>query len=163
MSTTAPALADDGDKAGSGDTCWVEAETGTTHCYADQAAMDSDLIRNYGGLPIEEGTPQALQAARGTAAAASMFTLAKLYRDASYGGTPWISVYATTSTFCSGGVVSKASMPSGWNDAVSSVESFYGCTTTLYDNINYGSVLGTYGDQASLGAANDRTSSYRVQ
>lgn len=162
MSLSAPAWADDADKADL-TACWVQADTGTTRCYADVAAMRLDEIRVTGAPLIQEGTLQARLAAGPEALAAGDFLIARFYKDAGWsGGT--IDVSATSSTFCTtGGVISKATMQSGWNDAISSLHTWYNCVALLYDNTNFGSLMGTYTNPSSLGAVNDRTSSYKVQ
>lgn len=60
------------------------------------------------------------------------------------------------------GSFQASSMPSGWNDAVSSVETFSGCANTLYENINFGGdtfSIGRNSSAATLGSFNDKTSS----
>jgi peptidase inhibitor family I36 len=57
-----------------------------------------------------------------------------------------------------------SSMPSGWNDVVSSVETFSGCANTLYQNINFGGntfSIGRNSSAATLGSLNDETSSQK--
>ena len=57
-----------------------------------------------------------------------------------------------------------SSMPSGWNDVVSSVETFSGCANTLYENTNFGGStfsIGRNSSAASLGSFNDKTSSQK--
>jgi hypothetical protein len=64
------------------------------------------------------------------------------------------------STKC--GSFQAASMPSGWNDVVSSVETFSGCANTLYENTNFGGStfsIGRNSSVANLGSFNDKTSS----
>jgi len=157
----APAWADDSDKAAN-QVCWIEAETGAAHCYSDQAAMQADLIENYGGLPIEEGTARAQLAARGASTAAVKYLIAALYPDISYGGT-YIPVYGSTSTWCpDGNSTNVASMTSG-NDTISSVKAFFGCRAYLFDNVNYGSQLGAWTTNSNLGIYSDRTSSYKIR
>jgi hypothetical protein len=60
------------------------------------------------------------------------------------------------------GTFQAASMPSGWNDVVSSVETFSGCANTLYQNTNFGGntfSIGRNSSAANLGSFNDETSS----
>jgi hypothetical protein len=57
-----------------------------------------------------------------------------------------------------------SSMPSGWNDVVSSVETFSGCANTLYENVNFGGStfsIGRNSSAANLGSFNDKTSSQK--
>jgi peptidase inhibitor family I36 len=60
------------------------------------------------------------------------------------------------------GSFQASSMPSGWNDVVSSVETFSGCANTLYQNTNFGGStfsIGRNSSAATLGSFNDETSS----
>ena len=60
------------------------------------------------------------------------------------------------------GSFQASSMPTGWNDAVSSVETFSGCANTLYQNINFGGdtfSIARNSSAATLGSFNDQTSS----
>lgn len=62
------------------------------------------------------------------------------------------------------GSFQAASMPSGWNDVVSSVETFSGCANTLYENNNFGGStfsIGRNSSAANLGSFNDKTSSQK--
>jgi peptidase inhibitor family I36 len=62
------------------------------------------------------------------------------------------------------GSFQASSMPSGWNDVVSSVETFSGCANTLYQNTNFGGntfSIGRNSSAATLGSLNDETSSQK--
>jgi hypothetical protein len=62
------------------------------------------------------------------------------------------------------GSFQASSMPSGWNDVVSSVETFNGCANTLYQNTNFGGntlSIGRNTSAATLGSFNDETSSQK--
>jgi hypothetical protein len=64
------------------------------------------------------------------------------------------------STKC--GSFQASSMPSGWNDVVSSVETFNGCANTLYQNVGFGGntfSIARNSSVAGLGSFNDETSS----
>lgn len=57
-----------------------------------------------------------------------------------------------------------SSMPSGWNDVISSVAAYSGCATTLYWNTGFGQptyLIGVDGSASSLGSFNDQTSSQK--
>jgi hypothetical protein len=159
LSIGAPALADDGGKTDP-PPCFIQAETGTTHCFADEAEMEAAMIEIYGSLPLD---PDAGFASRSAVAAASSVYIARFYSDASYGGSI-LPVTAPSSTFCTaGGVAQASSMPSGWNNVISSLRVYNGCVASLYDSTGYGSFLGTYSTSTSnLGSDNDKTSSYQV-
>jgi hypothetical protein len=149
-SASAPAWADGNDK-NDASTCWIQANTGVTQCFTDEETMDAAIVEQIGALPIEQGSLQARSSFASVALV--QYTIARLYENASYGGD-FLVATATSSTFCAdGGVVSVGTMPSGWNDRVSSVRSYWGCQTTLYTNSSAG----------SLGTMNDKTSSYKVK
>ncbi|HEX9623954.1 MAG TPA: peptidase inhibitor family I36 protein, partial [Streptosporangiaceae bacterium] len=66
----------------------------------------------------------------------------------------------TQSSKC--GSFQASSMPSGWNDVVSSVATDSGCANTLYQNTNFGGSkysISRNSSAASLGSFNDLTSS----
>ena len=160
MSAAAPAWAGGNDK-NDASTCWIQADTGVTQCFADEQAMDAAIIEQIGALPIEQGSLQARSSFASIALV--QYTIARLYEDASYGGD-FLFVSATSTTFCAdGGVVSTTPMQSGWNDRVSSVRSYWGCQTTLYTNAGFGGTAVTYSSAGSLGTMNDKASSYRVK
>ena len=72
------------------------------------------------------------------------------YKDANFGGA---TLTRTQSTGC--GAFQAASMPSGWNDVVSSVVTDSGCANTLYKNINFGGTtfsIGRNNSAANLGS-----------
>jgi hypothetical protein len=79
------------------------------------------------------------------------------YHDANFSGSTF-TWYASTGC----GWYQTSSMPSGWNDVVSSVDVFSGCAETLYHDSNFGGStfrIGVNGSAASLGSFNDQTSS----
>jgi hypothetical protein len=157
-STAAPAWADDRNKPGGA--CWVQAETGVTSCFADEAALESAVLRETGTLPVEEGSLQARTS--GGVSAAAQYALARLYEDTFHGGD-YVLVTGPTSTYCVDGFqVQASSMPAGFNDVVSSVRSYFGCQTRLYQNASYGGSSATFYSPTSLGGMNNIASSYRV-
>lgn len=155
--TATPAWAEEADAGG--DVCWMPVQTGITQCFADEAAMAEAIFEQTGTVLVEPGSAQA-RSAGGVVALAS-YTVAKLYENASYGGG-FLTVSAPSTSYCTTSSISVTPMASGWNDRVSSVQSFYGCQTRLFTNTGYGGTAGTYTNAASLGAMNDVTSSYRV-
>jgi Peptidase inhibitor family I36 len=66
----------------------------------------------------------------------------------------------TQSSKC--GSFQASSMPSGWNDVVSSVAAYSNCANTLYQNNNFGGStyrIGENGSAGNLGSMNNQTSS----
>jgi hypothetical protein len=82
-----------------------------------------------------------------------------MYADAGYGGASftWTGTACTTTHS-----YAEPSMPSGWNDRVSSMHVYQNCNNTLYADISYGGASvssGRNGSESSLGALNDKGSS----
>jgi hypothetical protein len=82
-----------------------------------------------------------------------------MYADAGYGGASftWTGTACTTTHS-----YAEPSMPSGWNDRVGSMHVYQNCNNTLYTDVSYGGASvssGRNGDEASLGALNDKGSS----
>lgn len=89
----------------------------------------------------------------------STYVLSVDYHDANFSGSTFTWVAAAP---C--GYYLTGSMPSGWNDVVSSVADYSGCATTLYHDANFGGStyrIGVNGSAASLGSFNDQTSSQK--
>jgi hypothetical protein len=87
------------------------------------------------------------------------YVLSVDYQNSNFGGSTFTW---TQSSPC--GYYQTGSMPSGWNDVVSSVADYSGCATTLYWNSNFGSpiyVIGVNQSVANLGTFNDKTSSQK--
>lgn len=134
------------------DVCWAPTASQRLVCYPDDAAWKDAVYELTGRVVLEEG-----ESARGVLAS---FTIARLYEDASYGGSIY-PVIASSSTICSTGSQS-ANLTGSWNDKVSSFRSYYGCTTRLYENSGQGGSSISGGNVSGLGAMNDRASSYTV-
>ncbi|HVB42593.1 MAG TPA: hypothetical protein VNF47_07770 [Streptosporangiaceae bacterium] len=79
------------------------------------------------------------------------------YSDSYYSGSSYLWSAAAD---C--GYYGIAVMPSGWNDVVSSVQTYGGCASTLFWNSYYGgstTSIGRNSGRATLGTFNDETSS----
>jgi hypothetical protein len=89
------------------------------------------------------------------------------YEHANYGGATLTHYVGTTGFVCTGTTsdvdASSSSMPSGWNDVVSSFRVYSGCWGKYYENSGFGGAsVGYQGDTSYVGSAmNDRTSSIR--
>jgi hypothetical protein len=87
------------------------------------------------------------------------YVLSVDYQNANFGGSTFTWVQSSPCGYYQAG-----SMPSGWNDVVSSVAAYSGCATTLYWNANFGTPtyhIGVNGSVANLGTFNDKTSSQK--
>jgi hypothetical protein len=146
--TAAPAQAD------AGAVCWADADTDPviTQCFASEDALAAAVQEQTGTVLLDEG-----QSARGLL---TTYVLARLYTDSGYGGSALL-VTSSNSALCTTGSVS-ADLTGGWNDVVSSLKSYFSCTTHLYENSGGGGAAVSGVNLSSLGAMNDRASSYRV-
>ncbi len=133
-------------------------------CYATFAASIMAATHGLVRLPAST-TPRSITAGQinADAAAASgatpdtTYVLSIDYQNANFGGN---TLTWTQSSKC--GSFQASSMPSGWNDTVSSVSASSGCATTLFWNVNFESPtypIAKNGSKASLGVFNDETSS----
>ena len=130
----------------------------TATCYASFAASIRAATLGRVRLPASArpGTVTLAGINAAPAAAATTYVLAIDFQNSNYGG---VSLAWYQSAKC--GSFYAASMPSGWNDVVSSVIAYNGCATTLFKNASFGagtfaitrngsaSTLGTFNDQAS--------------
>jgi len=128
-------------------------------CYRTFAASIRAATRGRVRLPASAKpgsvTPDQINAADVTPA--TVYVLSIDFANAGYGGS---SLTWTQSSKC--GAFLASSMPSGWNDVISSVQASSGCATTLFWNINFGSPtypIAKNGAASSLGVFNDEASS----
>jgi hypothetical protein len=146
--------------------CWLDTDTEAYECFESQQAWEEALAERGYVLVYLEEAPSAqeveeLGAARGGAGLLTIYVLSIMYEDASYGGDS-IGVTTTNPAYCSGTSYS-GNMPAGFNDAVSSFQSYLGCRTRLAQNTGQGgSLYGPFTSASSLGAFNDTASSYLV-
>lgn len=123
------------------------AEGATTQpvCFDTRAEVDDYL---HDALSADNG--------RMTAAAASTI-LGRVYTDANGGGS---SLAFWGSSGCYGVTFGFASLPSGWNNTISSAGGSNGCWVTLYTETSYGgSRLNCTPWCGSIGTLNDRVKS----
>ena len=91
------------------------------------------------------------------AAPGTTFVLSIDYKNANF-----VSPTLTWTQSAQCGSFQASSMPSGWNDVVSSVATFSGCANTQYKNINFGGTtfsISRNSQVATMGSFNDSTSS----
>jgi hypothetical protein len=110
-------------------------------------------------LGVQLDRLEQLQKARKPLDTKATFVIAIDYVNANFQGA---TLTWTTPTGCSStNSYQASSMPSGWNDVVSSTRGFANCNTNvLYENSNFGGALQICSPNCSgLGAMNDKTSS----
>jgi Peptidase inhibitor family I36 len=133
--------------------------TPTANCYPTFAASIFAATSGRVRLPAsaKPGSVSARQLDAGRAAPNTTYVLSIDWANTNFTGA---SLTWEQSSRC--GSFQASSMPSGWNDVVSSVETFSGCANTLYENVNFGGStfsIGRNSSAASLGSFNDQTSS----
>ncbi|HET9896212.1 MAG TPA: peptidase inhibitor family I36 protein [Streptosporangiaceae bacterium] len=133
--------------------------TVTMTCYATFADAVSAITGGRVSLPESARpgtvTPDEINPAPGTPD--TTFVLSVDYQNADFGGN---TLFWTESSGC--GDFAASSLPSGWNDQISSVTNSSGCATTLYQNVDFGGTtfgVKKDGSAASLGSFNDEASS----
>jgi hypothetical protein len=128
-------------------------------CYRTFADSIRAATRGRVSLPESAApgsvTPAELNA--GPAALITQFVLSIDYQNSNFTGN---TLTWTQTSRC--GSFQAGSMPSGWNDQISSVIASSGCATTLFWNSSFGSPtdpIARNGSAATLGVFNDQTSS----
>lgn len=145
--------------------CVAQAEpdgstvTPTATCYSTFAASIRAATGGAIRLPASTrpGQITAADLRSWAAVPATVFVLSIDYVNSNFGGN---SLTWTQSTDC--GSFQAASMPSGWNDVVSSVITSADCANSLFQNNNFGGSrldISRNTSRATLGSFNDLTSS----
>ena len=145
--------------------CVAEAEpagsmvTPTATCYDSFAASIAAATGGQIMLPasVRPGSITPAEISAWNAVPATGFVLSIDWKDADFTGP---SLTWTQSTDC--GSFQAASMPSGWNDVVSSVVTSADCANSLFQNINFGGSrldISRNTSRGTLGSFNDLTSS----
>jgi hypothetical protein len=148
--------------------CWLDADSGQSLCVPLGVNLISTVESVTGEtIDVPVGTTvgnfkttsaQASASSLKVNAASSLEALSALYDDINYGG----GTYLMTGDDCGGGIANIGNF--GWNDRASSFQSFSGCLTAVYKDINYGSTrLGYSTNKASFGTMNDAASSWRTE
>jgi hypothetical protein len=128
-------------------------------CYATFAQSIRAATRGRVRLPAN-AAPASVTPAQLNAGAATPDTTYVLSID--WDGTNFSGASLTWTQSSRCGSFQAASMPSGWNDRVSSVEAFSNCANSLFKNNNYGTPrynIGRNGSVANLGSFSNVTSS----
>jgi hypothetical protein len=146
----------------------LEEQSGEEHCVVllDDDAADSVACAGTIEAAVQKFTAETGYTVSETADEVGplvVYTLARLYADANYGGSSYLF---TRSTACNG--VTLSSVPDlgvfGLSDAVSSFLTYSTCTVRLYVDVNYGgSTYGYTTTQSSLPTFNDVATSARAR
>ena len=143
-------------------TCWLNTDTGVTKCFMTHADFVSAVTALTGGTLQSAGATAPASANPDEIQPLTTYILAIFYMDAGYSGTS-LNITTSHSTLCTSYSYTANSMPSGWNDDVSSFHSYGTCKTRLSENINQGgSQYGPVANASALGVMNDAASSYWI-
>jgi hypothetical protein len=155
-----------------GQSCWVDAETSATGCFA--TGLDPyQQIANATGTTVvavptsKVGTQSARVVAQpaigdrplGTDGALTSYILVTVWDGTSQTGNTKV-FFTTDSAICNGFVYGFPSL-GDWNDRIKSFVGFNGCGATFYQNASYGGT--TFGPAASsnnMGSFNNVASSF---
>ena len=141
--------------------CWLDVETGESGCYASFAEMVQAL--SGGTVQVAKGASVLTDTQRSQLAVGptATYVIGQLFESLNYGGDDKL---VTASGDCDTNAdvdFELGSMPSGWNDRVSSFKSFGLCATKIWENTSFGGA--SYGftvNSTYVGnAMNDRASS----
>lgn len=159
--TTAPSTGE------SAQTCWFNTDNGVEQCFDSYADFKAAVEEQTGGPLLFAGDQVSAQTPGRTvspAATAATYVLATFYDNANYDSTHGsVNITTTHSTLCQSYSYTGNTMPSGWNDRVSSFHSYGTCKTRLAWDINQGQPYSaTAANIAQLGAMNDKASSYWI-
>lgn len=129
-------------------------------CYSTFAQSVSAATHGRVKLPASTQagsvTPDQINA---TATPGSSVIIGIDYKNINFGGD---SLTLTESAAC--GKYALSSMPSGWNDVLSSLKTSGGCASSIFTNINFGGskyVVGVDSSASSVDPYNDETSSQK--
>jgi hypothetical protein len=131
--------------------CVTSLSTGSTQCYDTRADAEA-AVAAVTGTARAGGTV--------VAAAASDVVIGRIYEDVDHEGA--VHVYLAASGCDSDPDVdkSRAGMPSGWNDVVSSYRGYQACQLKIWEHQNNaGASYGPDLNAPTVGAMNDRASS----
>jgi hypothetical protein len=156
--------------ATSSSSCWIDLTLGESLCVpAGGDLVGAVLAQDDVSIQVPDGLivgGAAVSTARvnsllvGVPAPAVTQVVSAIYDDINYGGGTLL--LSATSAGCDWGIANLGGY--GWNDRASSFKSFNGCTTALYQNINYaGTRVGFTTNKASFGTQNDQGSSWATE
>jgi hypothetical protein len=160
-SIASPAMAAPPDQKQAASACWVDGETGITRCFASDEAMVASISTVVGSVPADLAQSVGLTQSRSSAVALSSAVLARLYSATSYGGDV-LTVIGPSDDWCDANSITVDDIGSTWDNRVSSVRVYFGCSVRLYASINLGGDSAAFGTTPTVGAMDNRTSSYRV-
>jgi hypothetical protein len=137
-----------------------ESMTGEAMNKNRMAAIAAAAALACGTLMIPAGAANAAKAGPAVVHPDASYALGVDFWDANYGGSTQTAT-TTSSSLCASGLTFQwSSMPSGWNDKVSSLWVYGTCHTTLYENSGFKGATDSFSaDTKSLGVFNDETSS----
>ncbi len=139
--------------------CWMDLDSGETGCYSSFALVVDAL--SEGTVEVAADAITVTDAQRAAITPLSTFIIGQVFADASYAGSSY-TFYTSGDCDTNADVDwNVASMPTGWNDRVTSFKSFGQCATRIWQDTSYGGAsYGFYVNSTNVGATmNDETSS----
>ncbi|QBE49134.1 hypothetical protein [Leucobacter triazinivorans] len=154
-----------------GESCWYDISLDEGLCVPTGEDLIAAVAEETGArIMIPDGewiggrAADADKSTAGLVAPLASYAVSTIYDGASYGSSSYTMAVGRSAT-CSGGYAyGYASLSAiGWDNKASSYRSFGTCKTKLWENTDYaGSSHGYYVNATSLGAMNNKASSWRV-
>lgn len=143
--------------------CWQELDTGKSLCVAADENLADAVLDEYGILlstPDGAVAPSAGDTAARGALASTVIGI--FYENNYYSGASYVA--SVTQNGCYGYAHGYTSLSGiGWDNRITSFQSYSNCKTAIFENNNYGGAsYGYYVNSSNVGAAmNDQASSIR--
>ena len=137
--------------------CWLDITSGSIQCFS--TLQDSIDAVGSVGTSVQKSSGATSRAV----VAATSVVIGIVFDDAEYMGDSLVISVANGCDSSPGADWSLNSMPTGWNDKISSFKSYANCATKIFEHINYGGATLPYTVNTKYvgDAMNDKTSSMR--
>jgi hypothetical protein len=157
---TSPAQAATASDKDAGDICWLDSDTDITQCFANEAELEAAVVEQTGAALVES---ESVPSSRLTFAPAAIYSLIRFWDGGSYTSTSLLITTSNSAICTTGSGFISNSMVIGWNDRVSSFQTYLSCVTRVYEDVNLGGDFYGYATNApSLSGLNNQVSSYRL-
>ena len=140
--------------------CWIDTDTDAVQCFDSDAEFEQAVAEQTGTVVVYEGDVAGRSAAG--AGLLATYVIGEFYEGTYYTGVKY-NITSTSTTICTTGAGKSGNMPSGANNTISSVRSYYSCVTRLYDLTGQGGTYSAWlGNAPTLGSMDNLASSYRL-
>ena len=144
--------------------CWENVDTGETGCF-DSALDEQEQIELATGRPlvaVETGSAAGARSAAPSRAAAVDYLLTTGWDGVNQTGDSK-SYFTSNTSVCTAGLNYGFQNLQTWSDRFESIQSYNGCFTTLYTDINFGGTFtGLIATSNDLGTFKNKASSLDV-